>query len=104
MAAHNWRAIRLRFADRGVASVMREVPTMHIVLDAIEQLGAESATHGAKTETEARAKLSSYYDKLYKPDATTIAIDGEGYMPPPPGFSDEEVEASFDAFLNAAGR
>ncbi|UJQ86564.1 hypothetical protein SEA_PENGUINLOVER67_42 [Mycobacterium phage PenguinLover67] len=103
MAAHNWRAIRLRFADRGVASVMAEVPSMHIVLDAIEQLGAESATHGAKTENEARGKLSSYFDKLYKPDAITVAING-GYEAPPPGFSDEEVEASFDAFINAASR
>lgn len=103
MAAHNWRALRLRFADHGVGNVMA-LPTMHIVLDAIEQLGAEAATSGAKSETEARSKLSSYYDKLYKPDAISRAIDGDGYMPPPPGFSDDEVEASFDAFLSAGAR
>ena len=99
MAAHNWRALRLRFADHGVGSVMAGVPSMHIVLDAIEQLGAESATSGAKTRVEAEGKLSAYFDKLYKPDVLTREIDGDGYLPPPPGFSDEEVEASFDAFL-----
>jgi plasmid stability protein len=101
MAAHNWRALRLRFADHGVGDVMAEVPSMHIVLDAIEQLGAEAATSGKKSETEARAALSSYFDKLYKPDMTRVQIDGSEYQAPPPGFSDEEVEASFDAFLNA---
>ncbi|MBV9869128.1 MAG: hypothetical protein JO214_00655 [Frankiaceae bacterium] len=100
MAAHNWRALRVRFASHGVVSIMRDVPSMHIVLDEIEQLGTESAVHGAKTEAEARAKLTSYFDKLYKPDAITVKING-GVEPPPPGFSDEEVEASFDAFLNA---
>ena len=104
MAAHNWRALRLRFADHGVGDVMGQVPSMHIVLDAIEQLGAESATAGAKSQTEAKSALSSYFDKLYKPDVTTRQIDGDGYVPPPPGFSDEEVEASFDAFLHATGR
>jgi hypothetical protein len=102
MAAHNWRALRLRFADRGIGSVMTEVPSMHIVLDAIESLGAESAASGAKTATEAKSKLSTYYDRLYKPDPTTIKVNGP--ITPPPGFSDEEVEASFDAFLNHASR
>ncbi|AYD82036.1 hypothetical protein I5G60_gp41 [Mycobacterium phage Saguaro] len=101
MAAHNWRALRLRFADKGIGNVMTEVPTMHLVLDAIEALGAESATSEAKTAVEARAKLTAYFDRLYKPDLLTRTIDGDGYMPPPSGFSDEEVEASFDAFLSA---
>lgn len=101
MAAHNWRALRLRFADHGIGDVMAQIPSMHIVLDAIEQLGLESAVNGAKTPTEAKAKMSTYYDRLYKPDVTTRMIDGDGYVPPPPGFSDEEVEASFDAFLHA---
>jgi hypothetical protein len=104
MAAHNWRALRVRYADHGVGDIMAEVPTMHAVLDEIEQLGLESATSGAKTTIEARQKITSYYDKLYKPDMTTKVIDGDGYQPPPPGFSDAEIEASFDAFLNAAGR
>jgi len=104
MAAHNWRALRVRYTDHGIGNIMAQVPTMHAVLDEIEQLGLEAATSGAKTATEAKMKVTGYFDKLYKPDQTTRVIDGDGYQPPPPGFSDEEVEASFDAFLNAAGR
>lgn len=98
MAAHNWRALRVRAADNGIGNLM-ELPTMHTVLDMIEQLGAEASTAGAKTSDEAKAELSRYFDKLYKPDMITRKINGDGYLPPPPGFSDEEVEASFDAFL-----
>lgn len=104
MAAHNWRALRSRYQDKGIADIMGEVSTMHAVLDQIEQLGLESATTDAKTAPEARQKITSYFDRLYKPDLTTKVIDGDGYVAPPPGFSDEEIEASFDAFLNVAGR
>jgi len=98
MAAHNWRALRVKYAGNGIGSLMA-LPSMHVVLDMIEQLGSEAAATDAKNATEARAKITSYFDKLYKPDATMIKVDGK--LPPPPGFSDEEVEASFDAFLNA---
>lgn len=100
MAAHNWRVLRVRAADNGIPNLM-ECSTMHTVLDLAEQLGAEAATSGAKTSTEAKSSLSSYFDKLYKPDRITQQINGDGYMPPPPGFSDEEVEASFDAFMSS---
>lgn len=98
MAAHNWRALRVRAADNGIGNLMA-LPTMHIVLDLIEQLGAEASTTGAKTQQEAKSQLDAYFDRLYKPDVITQRINGDGYLPPPPGFSDEEVEASFDAFL-----
>jgi hypothetical protein len=101
MAAHNWRSLRVRAAEKGIGSLMA-LPTMHTVLDMIEQLGLEAATAGVKTENDARSKISGYYDKLYKPDPTTIALNG-GVAGPPPGFSDDEVEASFDAFLSAGG-
>jgi hypothetical protein len=102
MAAHNWRALRVRYADKGIASPMTQVPTMHTVLDAIEQLGLEAATSDAKTANEARSKASRYFDKLYKPDIITRVVNGKEYLEPPPGFSEEEIEASFDAFLSAA--
>ncbi|QHB37344.1 hypothetical protein I5G58_gp042 [Mycobacterium phage BirdsNest] len=98
MAAHNWRSLRERAASNGIGNLM-ELPTMHVVLDMIEQLGAEASTAGAKTQQEAKSSLDAYFDKLYKPDKITQRINGDGYLPPPPGFSDEEVEASFDAFL-----
>ena len=101
MAAHNWRALRTRAAENGLGLLMA-VPTMHIVLDLIEQVGIESSAQDAKTTIEARTKITGFLDKLYKPDPVTIAING-GEVGPPPGWSDEEVEASFDAFLSTAG-
>lgn len=101
MAAHNWRALRTRLLGKGVGSAMA-LPSMHIVLDEIEALGLEASASGAKSTTEARASISRYHDRLYKPDVTTRKVDGD--MEPPPGWSDEEVEASFDAFLNAGAR
>lgn len=101
MAAVNWRALRERMGHKGVPILM-SLPSMHIVLDYVEQMGLESVTTGVKTQAEMRAKISGYFDKLYKPDPTTITING-GVVGPPPGWSDEEVEASFDAFLSAGG-
>ena len=100
MAAHNWRSLRVRAADNGIADLM-ECSTMHVVLDLIEQVGLESATAGSKTSTQAKSAISAYFDRLYKPDPITQKINGDGYLPPPPGFSDEEVEASFEAFMSS---
>ena len=103
MAAHNWRTLRLRYADNGVGTPMA-LPSMHVVLDAAEQLGLDASVSGVKSEVEARSAVRGYYDKLYKPDATMRAVNGGDVPPPPPpGFSDEEIEASFDAFLSAGG-
>lgn len=99
MAAHNWRTIRVRYADKGIGNVMAEVNSMHAVLDVMEQIGLESAMSSAKTTTEAKSEMTRYFDKLYKPDMRAVKLNGDGYLPPPPGFSDEEMEASFDAFL-----
>ena len=105
MAAHNWRALRQRGFGDGIADLMA-LTSMHAVLDMMETLGAESAVSGAKKETEAKAALSGYYDKLYKPDLSEIArmVNGtdEELMKPPPGFEDDAIEASFDAFMSAA--
>jgi hypothetical protein len=103
MAAHNWRALRTKALENGHSDLMAW-PNMHVVLDAMEQLGLESAVAGAKTQIEAKTAMSSYYDKLYKPDITAMVINGDGYLPPPPGFSEEEMEASFDAFLSSGTR
>lgn len=100
MAAHNWRLLRERALRGGVTHLMT-LPSMHVVLDLIEQIGLESATAGAKSEQEFRSATTRYYDKLYKPVIEAKIINGEGYLPPPSGFSDDEVEASFDAFLSA---
>lgn len=100
MAAHNWRALRTRALDKGIGELMA-LPSMHIVLDLMEQIGLESSTAESKTKAEALGKIRSYYDKLYKPDPISIKVNGDGKLEPPPGWSDDEVEASFDAFLSA---
>jgi hypothetical protein len=105
MAAHNWRTIRQRYADKGIADPM-SLPSMHHVLDTAENLALESATAGAKTKMEAERGVSSVYTRLYRPDLTEeiSAINGsdEELLRPPPGFEDDEVEASFDAFVASA--
>lgn len=105
MTAHNWRTLRDRYQDKGIADPMA-LPSMHSILDRAESLALESAASGAKTQTEARQKISALYDRLYKPDLTeqTSIINGrdEELMRPPPGFEDDEVEASFDAFVSSA--
>lgn len=103
MAAHNWRIIRARYGDKGIADPMR-LPSMHVVLDAAEALAVESAASGATTSAEAKQKVSDLYNRLYAPDLTELVRDVNGgkYLPPPPGFDDEAVEASFDAFLKSA--
>lgn len=100
MTAHNWRTIRSRLTDTGIADPMVDLPSMHRLLDAAEKLAIEGVTSECKTAKEAQNAVRSLFDKLYKPDTpVAAALNGEGYLPPPPGFSDEEVEASFDAFL-----
>jgi len=100
MAAHNWRTLRVRFADKGIGDVMA-LPSMHVVLDMMEQVGLESAVHGATKEAEAKSKINSFYNRLYAPDPTAKIINGDGWQPTPAGFEEHEIEASFDAFMSA---
>lgn len=100
MAAHNWRVLRTRLQGQGIGDLMA-MASMHHVLDAMEQLGIESAMSGAKTSTEAKSKLNGFWNKLYAPDPTARVINGEGWQPTPEGFGESEVEASFDAFMSA---
>lgn len=100
MAAHNWRTLRSRLQGNGIADIMA-LPSMHVVLDAMEQLGLESAVHGARKEEEAKSKVGAFYNKLYAPDPTARIINGDGWQPKPAGFEEEEIEASFDAFMSA---
>lgn len=100
MAAHNWRAVRSKLRAAGVADPMA-LPSMHHVLDVIEELGVEAAASEGKTEAAIRSKIASFYDKLYAPDPTAVTINGDGWQPVPSGFEDDEVEASFDAFMSA---
>lgn len=105
MAAHNWRTIRQQFQAKGIGDPMK-LSSMHAVLDAAEALAVESAVSGAKTRNEAEQKVNSLYSRLYRPSqddlASMVNASDEELMEPPPGFEDDEVEASFDAFVSAA--
>ena len=59
MAAHNWRTLRARYADKGIGNIMAQVNTMHAVLDVMEQVGLESAVSGCKSTTEAKMIVSA---------------------------------------------
>jgi hypothetical protein len=99
MAAHNWRTLRQKGLEGGIADLMA-LESMHVVLDMIEAVGVESAVAGAKTEGEFKTQLGSYYDKLYKPDIRE-AMRINKPEPVPAGFEDDEVEAAFDAFVSS---
>jgi hypothetical protein len=97
MAAHNWRTLRQQGLGNGIGDLMA-LSSMHVVLDMIESVGIESTIQGATSESEAKAAIGSFYDKLYKPDLRE-AMRLNAPEPVPAGFEDDEVEASFDAFM-----
>lgn len=105
MAAHNWRTIRQRYTDKGLGDPMA-LPSMHHVLDTAESMALEQATSGAKTKMEAESGVRSVYANLYRPDmsgdASMVNGSDEELMRPPPGFEDDAIEASFDAFVASA--
>lgn len=90
--AHHWREMRRRIQAAGIVDPMM-LPSMHAVLDATEHALIESmAGEGAQ------AKRTRFYDSLYAPAPDGTELNGPEYAPAPPGFSPEEVEATFDAF------
>ncbi|AXN53311.1 hypothetical protein PBI_THONKO_39 [Mycobacterium phage Thonko] len=101
MAAHNWRLVRSKVRDKGIAVPM-SLPSMHDILDVAEEIAIEGEAQSARKPEEAKRAVERYFDRLYAPDsADAILVNGDGYRPPPPGFDEESQEASFDAFLAA---
>lgn len=99
LTAHHWRAIRLKMLLAGIDDPMG-LPSMHILLDATENAILESM-HGRNAK-DSEMKRSMFIDKLYAPTVVTRKLNGEKYVAKPEGFAEEEVEASFDAFAQAA--
>jgi hypothetical protein len=95
-AAHHWRMFRARYHSQGIHDPM-SIGSMHAILDDVETVAVESAAAGAKTAMAAKAQVSQFYDSLYSSLATE---DGERQAAPP-GFSEEEQSAAFDAFVKA---
>ena len=92
MTAHHWRTIRLKLVQSGVHDPMR-LPTMHILLDTTEAAVLEAMSG----DRDSDMKRTMFLDKLYSPLSDPAAPAG-----PPPGFTDDDTEAAFDAFASAA--
>jgi hypothetical protein len=92
LTAHHWRAIRARIINAGIADPL-SLTSLHALCDVTETAILENADSEATTK---------FYDKLYAPEIGKDLNDA-GYKPKPSGFDDDEVEASFDAFLQATG-
>ena len=92
MLAHHWRVIRVTLVKAGVHDPM-SLKNMHILLDTIEAAVLEAMSGDRDSETRRRVFL----DRLYSPLSDPHAPAG-----PPPGFSDDDTEAAFDAFAAAA--
>lgn len=90
LTAHHWRTLRLRLVKDGISDPMA-LPHMHLLLDATEAAVLEAMPHDSMERT-------LFLDRLYSPLGDPYAAkDG-----PPAGFSEEDMEASFDAFAAAA--
>lgn len=104
MTAQHWRTIRRKLIESGVHDPMG-LPTMHILLDTTEALILESMQGGDSAEEDKRQR-QEFLSALYKPDVSTTSSEPgkpAGWREPPPGFDDDSVEDSFNAFHKATG-
>jgi hypothetical protein len=103
---HNWRNIRAKLVDAGIANPMT-LPSLHSVLDITEDIVVDSLFRsGDKREgppSEGERKVRQFYDAIYAPEAPdTDDVDSEEFSRVPAGFEDPaDVEADFDAFMRA---
>lgn len=88
--AQSWRRIRPRIVNNGIPDPM-ELTSMGVLLDMTEEIILECMVTGNATKDE--MTRDGFYNRLYAP----IVIEGET-VGPPPGWSDEETDDSFDAF------
>ena len=95
MTGHHWRMLHHKLIGAGIPDPL-ELPSMHALLDYTEAVVVDNIVNG----DDARTELASFYRRLYGPTAEALSLNGEEYRPP--GFTPDEVEASFDAFARAA--
>lgn len=76
-----------------------KLPTMHMLLDVVENLIVESMVSN-KPEEDKR-KRAEFYDMLYRPAVQNFKDLDDGYKPIPAGFDPEDTEDAFDAAFSA---
>jgi hypothetical protein len=97
IASCHWRALRLKIVSTGVVAPMG-LESMHVLLDFAEAAVIDTFKNVENPQQE----LTSFYRRLYGPSAEANRLNGDDYVPVPPGFSEDEVEDAFDAFVQAA--
>jgi len=104
MTAFNWRTLRPHLLNAGVSDPMA-LPSMHSLLDVMEQIIVESRVNSAKDSSEAKRNVAEFYDSLYKPDRTLPEVAAAIPAAQPAPFTEEESAASaaqFAAFAATA--
>lgn len=86
LTAHHWRTVRRKLMADGISNPMLDLPTVHMLLDATEQLVLESFVSNKPAKD--KADRERFLDSLYRPTPEAIAISGDGYKPIPAGFDD----------------
>lgn len=81
-ASHSWRIIRAKLALAGLPSPLQSLPSVHAVLDVVEQLAVDGKA------SEGGDSLQRFYYELYKPDATEVKKQIET----------ADTDTDFDAF------
>lgn len=89
-----WRTVRAHLITHGVTDPMG-LPSLHALLDVTEAMVLENI--GGKP-AEAKAARQRFTDQVYRPETVTVG----GAAQAPPGFSDADTEAAFDAFSKVA--
>lgn len=91
--AYLWRSVRLQLITTGIPNPMA-LPNMHLVLDVTEKTMVESMTE---------EQLTRFFDRIYGPPPQPISVSKGRKLVPPPGFSEEEMAASWRAWTASQG-
>jgi hypothetical protein len=104
ITAYHWRSMRAKLACNGIADPLRNMTSMHALLDFSEQITLESLAksgEGQNAHQQAQRAIDNFMFKLYAPDPNEKTEDGE--MSIPAGFDMDAMEGNFDAFLRMGG-
>lgn len=81
-ARNSWRMVRAKLASAGVADPLRDIPTLHQLLDVVEAMAVEAKSIDGQDAVE------RFYFELYKPEPTEVRKQIET----------ADTDTDFDAF------